>query len=70
MDKEIILYSTGCPQCHVLETKLNNKGIKYNVITDIAVMLNKGLVTVPVLEVDGELLKFAAAVNFINHYGE
>jgi glutaredoxin len=35
----ITLYSTGCPKCKVLETKLNNKNIEFNVNTDVDEML-------------------------------
>ena len=52
----IILYSTGCPKCNVLEAKLNSKSIKYEVCTDIEVMQSKGMMTAPNLEVDGKLV--------------
>lgn len=62
----IVLYSTGCPKCKVLETKLKEKGIKYITVTDIDTMLSKGLNFMPVLEVDGQMLDFKQAVNWVN----
>ena len=58
----IVLYSTGCPKCKVLEAKLNAKGIQYSTVTDVDLMIAKGLNLMPVLEVNGQLLDFALAV--------
>ncbi len=62
----IILYSTHCPKCKVLEKKLNQKQINYEEITDIKTMEEKGFLSVPILEVDGERMDFRAANNWIN----
>ena len=62
----IILYSTGCPKCNVLEAKLNSKSIKYEVCRDIEVMQSKGMMTAPNLEVDGKLMDFGAAIKWVN----
>ena len=62
----ITLYSTGCPRCNVLVQKLNSKGIEYNVVNDVDVMTEKGISTVPVLEVNGQLLQFKEAVDWVN----
>lgn len=62
----IVLYSTGCPKCKVLETKLNAKGIQYSTVTDVDLMIAKGLNLMPVLEVNGQLLDFALAVEWVN----
>ena len=62
----IILYSTGCPKCNVLEAKLNSKGINYEVCRDIEIMRSKGMMTAPNLEVDGKLMDFGAAIRWIN----
>ena len=66
----IILYSTGCPKCNVLEAKLNSKSIKYEVCRDIEVMQSKGMMTAPNLEVDGELMDFSAAIKWVREYKE
>lgn len=62
----IILYSTGCPKCNVLEKKLCQKGIIYTEINDIEVMTQKGFITVPVLEVDGKCMDFKEANEWLN----
>lgn len=63
---KIVLYSTGCPRCNVLETKLKNKGIDFEEVNDEDIMINKGFDSVPVLEVDGNYMDFGKANEFIN----
>lgn len=62
----IKMYSTHCPKCRILETKLNQKNIQYEECNDVEEMLSKGIETVPVLEVDGQLLDFGNAVKWVN----
>ena len=62
----VTFYSTGCPKCKVLETKLNTKNIDYTVINDVDVMLSKGIKSAPVLEIDGEIKNFTDAVKWVN----
>lgn len=63
---QVIIYSTGCPKCKVLKEKLDSKEISYDIISDTSVMINKGIETVPVLEVDGNVMDFKTAVDWIN----
>lgn len=63
---QVTLYSTGCPRCQVLKTKLDNKKISYNIISDVSVMTDKGIQTVPVLDVDGKMFDFKEAVQWVN----
>lgn len=63
---QVTLYSTGCPKCKVLVTKLDNKNINYNVVSDINVIISKGINSVPVLEVDNNLMDFKTAVDWVN----
>lgn len=62
----ITLYSTGCPKCQILKKKLDTKGINYTIITDVNAMLAKGLNLMPILQVNEQLLDFAAAVDWVN----
>lgn len=39
----ITLYSTGCPQCKILEKKLDMNNYKYDKIEDEDIMIAKGL---------------------------
>lgn len=62
----VTIYSTGCPKCKILETKLNQKNVNYNVVDDTDVMVDKGFQSLPMLEVDGELMDFGDAVRWVN----
>lgn len=61
----IVLYSTNCPKCKVLEAKLKQSNIEYEEINDVNLMVNKGFTTVPVLEVDGVIYNFKEAIKWI-----
>ena len=65
MGQTVILYEHGCPRCKVLKSKLDQKGIKYENISDIEVMKAKGFTEAPKLEIDGVVLDFKEAVNWI-----
>ena len=62
----IVLFSTGCPKCKVLEKKLLQKNMVYEEVNDVDVMTEKGFMSVPMLEVDGEVMDFKAASDWIN----
>lgn len=64
---KIVLYSTHCPKCNVLEKKLDNLGIKYDIVTDIDVMQEKGFMSAPMLEVDGNVMDFTKANSWVNN---
>lgn len=66
MSEKIIFHSSHCPRCLILEKKLKEKGIQYEENNDVQVMLGKGLEMAPVLEVDGKMLGFKEAVEWIN----
>lgn len=66
----VVLYSTHCPRCNVLEKKLKQKNISYEEITDVEIMKEKGYLSVPVLEVDGVSMDFKTAINWINSQEE
>lgn len=64
---DIVLYSTHCPRCTVLEKKLKAKGIKFEVETSVDDMLALGITQVPMLRVDDKLLNFAEANTWVNN---
>jgi len=66
MEDKVILYTTGCPKCNVLEAKLDSAGVAYTKETDVSQLIKKGFVTAPVLEVNGELMEFKLAVDWVN----
>lgn len=61
----VVLYSTHCPQCKVLEMKLKQKGISYEEVTNVTLMQEKGFMSVPKLEVDGTVYDFKEAVKWV-----
>lgn len=61
----VILYSTNCPKCKVLEAKLKRKGIAYSIITDVDLMIKKGFKQAPILEIDGEFKDFKEANTWV-----
>lgn len=62
----IIMYSTNCPKCKILEKKLKEKQIEYNLVTDINKMIELGIDTAPMLSKDNELLGFREAIEWVN----
>lgn len=64
--EKIILYSTGCPRCHVLKAKLAACEIPYDEENNVDVMLALGLTEVPALKVGDQLLGFMDAVKWLN----
>lgn len=64
----VVLYSTHCPRCNVLEKKLKSKNIGYTEINDVEVMQQKGFKEVPMLEVDGNIMNFKNAINWMEAY--
>lgn len=65
---KIVLYEHGCPRCKVLKAKLDNAGIVYETISDIEVMKAKGFQEAPKLEVDGAIMDFKEAVDWIKEH--
>ena len=65
MGENVILYEHGCPRCKVLKSKLDQKGVKYETISDMEVMKEKGFKEAPKLEVDGVVYDFKEAVKWI-----
>ena len=63
---KIVLYSTHCPKCLVLEKKLKQKGICFEEVYNIDVMRAKGFLSAPMLEVDEVIMDFATANKWIN----
>lgn len=63
---EITLYTSNCPKCKILKAKLDNKKINYNICDDTKVMTEKGITSLPALEIDGEMKTFRFAVDWVN----
>ena len=68
-DKNVILYSTNCPKCKILESKLVQKNVTFELVTGedaVEEVTTKGFMTMPLLEVDGENMEFGQAIKWVN----
>lgn len=63
------LYTIDCPKCKILEMKLKQKNVKYEICKDKSVILSRGFDLMPVLDVDGQVMNFGEAVRWINERG-
>lgn len=63
----VTLYTTGCPRCMVLEKKMDEKGVEYEKVTDQDIMIEKGFSAAPIVDVDGTIMQFKDAVDWINN---
>lgn len=61
----IILYSTNCPKCKVLETKLKQQNIDFILETDLTKMINMGYMEAPLLEINDEIYNFSQAIKWL-----
>lgn len=66
----IKVYSTGCPKCKVLLSKLDSNNVEYIIISDISQMESEGITTVPVIETDGIKMNFKEAIDWVNTKGD
>lgn len=62
----IKLYSTHCPQCTTLKTKLDKIGIEYEICDDLDTMIAHGFKSVPMLETDDGIFNFSEAIKWVN----
>lgn len=63
---KIVLYTTGCPKCKVLEKKLGLKNIQYSIVTDEEEIRNTGFLSLPLLIVDDKIMTFTEAIDWVN----
>ena len=62
----ILVYTTHCPKCKILEKTLESKGIHYSTIEDVDKMIELGITTVPQKSVDsGPRMDFKTAMMWI-----
>lgn len=62
---KIVLYTTHCRNCMSLKKRLEMKNLKFEESTDIEPAIARGFQSAPVLEVDGEFMDFAKAMNWL-----
>ena len=64
---DVILYSTGCAKCNILISELRKNEISYETVTDEDEITKIGITKLPVLNVNGKLLRFSEANDWINN---
>lgn len=62
----IKLYTTHCPQCRALESKLDKKSIQYETCDNTEEMKQLGFKAAPMLQVDDQYLNFSQAIKWVN----
>lgn len=67
---EVVFYSTHCPKCRVIESKLKAAGIEYTENDNVDEMIELGFRSAPLLKVDGKVMDFMAANKWINEVKE
>ena len=65
----MILYSNNCPNCIALKNILDNKNIKYEIVSDMKEIMNfarqNGLATVPILKTEDAVMNFTQAKEWL-----
>ena len=65
--KNIILYTTHCPMCLMLERKLKEKNIEYIEISNIDEIKEAGVKNVPALKVNNEMMNSYSAMQWVKN---
>lgn len=66
---DVTLYTTHCPLCRVLESKLNTAGIKYEINENVEEIIKLGYSSVPILVVNGNDMNFKEACTWADSIG-
>ena len=59
------LFSTGCPKCNVLKQKLDEKGIAYEINSDVDKIIELGFMAAPVLQIGDTYMEFSDAIKWL-----
>lgn len=62
----IVMYSTGCPRCKILQDKLAKINETVTMIYGEEEIEKLGYTSAPLLEVDGTMMDFGQAVRWVN----
>ena len=65
MENEIIFYTIHCPNCNTLKRMLDAKNIQYTTNTNVEEMRALGMQSAPALKVNGQLMNFREARNWL-----
>lgn len=61
----IIFYTTHCPKCKVLKTKMDKVELTYKTCEDVERMLDLGIQAAPALQVNNTILDFGQAIQWL-----
>lgn len=64
----IKIFTIDCHRCKILEMKLKEKGIAFEICTDMQEVIDKGYRTAPILKIGEEYKEFGQAIIFIKEY--
>ena len=63
----VVIYTQDlCPKCKVLKKKLDSKNIEYVECDDVNTLISKNIDLTPVLEIDGNMMNYSEAINWVN----
>ena len=63
---KVKLYTTHCPKCKILEERLNEKKVKYEVNDNIEELQKMNFKSVPNLEIDGKIYNYLDSIRYLN----
>lgn len=63
---KVILYSTNCPKCNVLEKKMTQKNVEFEIVNGTKEIVKMGYLTAPLLKVDDKIMEFKEANDWVN----
>ena len=63
---KVKLYTTHCPKCKILEERLNEKNVKFEITDDMAELQKMNFKSVPNLEIDGKIYNYLEAIKYLN----
>ena len=61
----VTLFSTNCPKCRVLEQKLNQKNIAFDISNNIQEVIDQGFMSAPVLKIGDDYMNFTTAIAWL-----
>lgn len=66
---EITFYTTHCPKCKVLKTKMDAMGLVYNTVEDVNEMEKLSIFSAPALKINNTIYDFGRAIKKLKEIG-
>ena len=63
-----VFFSNECPKCKILEERLAEKKISYEISKDTEILKNNNIISFPALKVNDRVLSFYEAVCFLKDF--